>query len=211
MKKEIALVAVMTLWMSAAGALRAAQNQPASPSCLLRVDYHYGEINPWLFYERPIAKDIGLSVVVQMSTQGFAQIDLGSAFHRGNLALIPEFGFEFIETGAKGARLGHVAPEFFATYNDPAWTFESQNLYFIKVADETYPTYFYYRDYLGHRLYRDSFIGPQVEGNIYRHAAPDHYFGGHLDVSIGVGLLGLFYGQNRDDRGLFRMTFIRGL
>ncbi len=211
MKKWYALVAVLMLMVTAAPGFAAAAEPPAAPTCLLRVDYHYGTINPWLFYERPIAKNIGLSVVLQMSTQGFAQIDLGSAFHLGNLALIPEFGFEFIETGSGGARLGHVAPEFFATYNDPSWTFESQNLYFIKVTGETYPTSYYYRDYLGHRLYHDSFIGPQVEGTIYRDAAPDHYFGGHLDFSVGVGLLGLFYGQNRDDRGLFRMTFIRGL
>jgi hypothetical protein len=50
-----------------------------------------------------------------------------------------------------------------------------------------------------------------VEGNIYLDAAPDHYFGGHLDVSLGIGLMQLFYGQNRDERGLFRLTFLRGL
>jgi len=35
-------------------------------SCLFRLDYHYGEINPWLFYEKPLAKNVGLSAVFQM-------------------------------------------------------------------------------------------------------------------------------------------------
>jgi len=179
-------------------------------SCLFRLDYHYGEINPWLFYERPLAKNVGLSAVFQMSSQGYAQVDLGPAFHIGNLALIPMAGVEFIEAGEKGARIGHVCPEFFAFYNSPNWTFESQNLYFVKVVDETWSNRYYYRHYLGHRLYGDSFIGPQVEGYIFPEDGPDHYFGAHLDVSAGVGLIGLFYGQNRDERGIFRLTFLRG-
>ncbi len=207
--KMLLLVTLVASMLFAALPLAAQEERPGGPSYLFRLDYHYGEINPWLFYEKPLGKSVGLSAVFQMSTQGYAQIDIGPAFHIGNLALIPEFGIEFIESGDKGARIGHVSPEFFAFYNSPNWTFESQNLYFIKVEKDRITNY-YYRHYLGHRLYKSSFLGPQVEGNVFLEAAPDHYFGGHLDIDVGVGLIGLFYGQNRDERGIFRMTFLRG-
>lgn len=195
--------------------LRAAE-APPSASLLFRLDYHYGALNPWLFYERPVAKNIGLSAVFQVSTpQGatpaYAQIDIGPNFHIGNFQLIPEVGLQFVQTAAHGARPGYISPEVFAFYNDPDWNFESQNIYFIKIAEaeEIYSTFYYYLYYLGHRLYKGSFLGPQFEGYLFPDLAPDHYFGAHLDLDLGGGLLQLVYAQNRDERGLFRMTFLR--
>jgi len=184
------------------------QDQGAQSTRLFRLDYHYGAINPWLFYEAPLSDNIGLLTVWQMSTQGFAQIDIGPAFHFNNLQLISQVGIDFFESSQHGARIGHLVPEFYAIYASPNLSFESWNLYFLK-ADEEQQTFFYYRDHLAVRAGSWLSIGPQAEGYIFPDAKPDHYFGGHLDIYLSAGTFSLFYGQNRDERGVFRMTFLK--
>jgi hypothetical protein len=183
--------------------------EAASPVYSLRIDYHYGSVNPWLFYETPIGKNIGLQSVFQMSTLGFAQVDIGPNFHIKQLQLIPQIGFEFSESSDRGTRLSHFVSEFYAIYYDSKISFESWNLYFAKsVYDQL--SFFYHRDFLLYRLFKGISVGPQVEGYAYSDHSSKTYLGGQLNVDIGIGSIGLFMGQDRKNYdNVFRMTFLR--
>ena len=186
------------------------QVQAQKPIYTLRLHYHYGSLNPWLFYEIPIQSNIGWLTVFQMSTLGFAQIDIGPNFHFGPLQLIPQVGFEISESYREGARLSHVVPEFYAIYYGERISFESWNLYFINALDEhEQVSFYYYRDFLLFRVLPKLFIGPQAEGYVY----PEwnkNYWGGQISLDIGIGTMALFMGRyEKYEHNIFRMTFLK--
>ena len=209
MKKQgFSILVVLTLVMAFSTHRSFGKERGVQPASLFRLDYQYGALNPWLFYEVPLSANVGLLTVWQMSTQGFAQIDIGPVFHLGNWQLIPQVGIDFFESSQDGARIGHIVPEFYAIHTGAMVSFESWNLCFIKAHEEP-STFYYYRDHLLCRAGKWLALGPQIEGYLFPDAKPDHYFGGHVDIDAGAGTIGLFYGQNRDQRGVFRMTFLK--
>lgn len=205
--KQLFTLFILVLMTASLPNLLVAGDAGSRPSYLFRLDYHNGALNPWLFYEAPVTPTIGLLSVFQMSTRGYAQIDLGPCFHAGSFQLIPQIGAEFVETGSRGTRLGHVAPELYLLHFSPNFSFESWNLYFIKVDEEQIST-IYYRDHFVCRLYKNIFVGPQAEGYVFPGRNPENYIGAHVDVDTGAGVVGCFYGWS-DRVGLMRMTFSR--
>lgn len=175
----------------------------------LRVDYHYGSLNPWLFYEIPISRTAGWLSVFQVSSQGFAQIDFGPSFHSGKWQFIPQIGFEFSESEDKGARLSHLVYEAYALYYSGKLSFESWNLYFSKSAKEQ-TSFFYYRDFILFRVFPKASIGPQVEGSAASGMTTSKYLGGQISLDIGIGSMSFFWGQERKSKhSVFRMTFLK--
>jgi hypothetical protein len=188
-----------------------AQVKSQTPGYSLRIDYHFGNINPWLFFETPIANSVGFLSVFQMSNQGFAEVDLGPCFHFNNLQVITQVGFEVVESSDKGAELGHVIPQFFILYTDKNVLFESWNLFFQKAADSQSSS-IYLREHITFRIYKKLYFGPHFETTLIDKAKPANYFGPHLDADIGIGLVSFFYARNSDlDDNLFRMTFAKCL
>ncbi len=179
------------------------------PVYSLRVDYHYGSLNPWLFYEIPISSTTGWLSVFQMSSQGFAQMDFGPSFHSGKWQLIPQIGFEFSESQEKGARMSHLVYEAYALYYSGKLSFESWNLYFSKTVEDR-PSFFYYRDFLLYRVLPKMFIGPQVEGYAASRMTTSRYLGGQISLDIGIGSMGFFWGrEQKNEHSVFRMTFLK--
>jgi len=186
-----------------------AQDSPLKQQYTVRIDYQSGHLNPWLFYEVPLKKSIGFLSVFQTSTQGFAEIDLGPNFHFGQLQIITQVGFEIVETDDKGGELGHIVPQGYLIYYDKHWSFESWNLYFVK-ANSKNETYFYFRDFLLYSFIKKISIGPQIEGNVYLNRSSENFFGGHIDIDVGIGTIGLFYGsEDQTHTNCFRMTFLK--
>jgi hypothetical protein len=183
--------------------------QEAKPTYTVRVDYHNSSINPWLFYETPIANDVGLLSVFQMSTLGFAQIDIGPNFHFQQLQIIPQMGFEISESSARGARLSHLVYELYAIFYNKTISFESWNLYFNKTLDEQ-QSFFYYRDFILLRVLRSISIGPQVEGYSYAGGVKMNYPGGQVCLDTTLGSIGIFMGHDKKhNHNVFRMTFLK--
>jgi hypothetical protein len=200
MKKTVLALAVL---------LACGQAWSQKPSYSLRLDYHYGSLNPWLFYEVPIDKNLGWLSVFQMSSLGFAQIDVGPNFHLGRLQLIPQVGFEFSETRHHSAEMSHVVPEFYAIYYGDKIAFESWNLYFVKTT-ENQVSYYYYRDFLLFRVAPRMFMGPQMEGYAYAGTRASKYLGGQINLDIGIGSIALYMGRDGQiENNIFRMTFVR--
>lgn len=179
------------------------------PFYSLRVDYHYGHLNPWLFYEIPISRTAGWLSVFQMSSQGFAQMDFGPSFHLGKWQLIPQIGFEFSESQDTGARMSHLVYEAYALYFSGNFSFESWNLYFGKTVEDQ-PSFFYYRDFFLYRVLPKVSIGPQIEGYAASGMTTSKYLGGQISLDIGIGSMGFYMGRDRkSEHSVFRMTFVK--
>jgi hypothetical protein len=188
-----------------------AQSTPLSPTLMFRLDYHYGKINPWLFYEVPLSNSVGFLSVIQASDQGFAEVDLGPNFHLGNLQLITQVGAVFTESQNRGSQLGQIVPQLYVLYYGPQMAFESWNLYFNSLVDDQI-SMGYLRDHITFNVLRGIFIGPQFETTLIDGQEPDNYWGARFDFDVKVGSLGLFYGQNFDTNvNLLRLTFLKVL
>ncbi|HPI73583.1 MAG TPA: hypothetical protein PK843_07660 [bacterium] len=204
MRCRIKAFLILLLYLASSGPAFAEQ-----PVYTLRVDYHYGSLNPWLFYEIPVSRTVGWLSVFQMSSQGFAQIDFGPDFHLGQWQLIPQIGFEFSESQDKGARMSHLVYEAYAIYCSGKLSFESWNLYFSKTAEEQ-TSFFYYRDFFQFPVLPKLSIGPQVEGYAGSGLTTSTYLGGQVSLDIGIGSMSFFGGRERKIKhSVFRMTFLK--
>lgn len=184
-----------------------AMAQEIKPTYTLRVDYHNSSINPWLFYETPLNKSVGMLWVFQMSSLGFAQIDVGPNFHFQQLQIIPQIGFEISESSSRGARLSHLVYELYAIYYNKTISFESWNLYFNKAFEEQ-ESFYYYRDFILYRILNSLSIGPQVEGYSFAEGMTMNYLGGQICLDTGIGSIGLYTGHDKKhNHNVFRMTF----
>jgi len=204
MRSSVKTILVLLVFLSSGHSAFAQQ-----PVYSLRVDYHYGSLNPWLFYEIPLSRTAGWLSVFQMSSQGFAQIDFGPSFHLGKWQFIPQIGFEFSESQDQGARLSHLVYETYALYYSGKFSFESWNLYFSETVKDQ-ASFFYYRDFFLFRVFPKFSIGPQVEGTAASGMTTSKYLGGQVSLDIGIGSMSLFMGRDqKSEHSVFRMTFLK--
>ena len=61
MKKQgFSILVVLTLVMAFSAHRSFGKERGVQPASLFRLDYQYGALNPWLFYEAPLSANIGL-------------------------------------------------------------------------------------------------------------------------------------------------------